>query len=130
MTKMLEFLTEKDNFDRVLSGITPESAQLVTGIANSARAIQIAMIAQDRIEPTIVFTPNVHQANLLQNDLREFYPEEKLFVYNVNDMVHAQLSVASPEEQAERIETLEFLLSGENGVIIIPIAGALSLIHI
>ena len=124
MTKMLEFLTEKDNFDRVLSGITPESAQLVTGIANSARAIQIAMIAQDRIEPTIVFTPNVHQANLLQNDLREFYPEEKLFVYNVNDMVHAQLSVASPEEQAERIETLEFLLSGENGVIIIPIAGA------
>lgn len=124
MTKMLEFLNKKDNFDRVLSGITPDSAQLVTGIANSARAIQIATIAKDRIEPTIVFTPNLHQANLLQNDLREFYPEERLFVYNVNDMIHAQLSVASPEEQAERIETLEFLLSGENGVIIIPVAGA------
>lgn len=124
MTKILEFLTKKDNFNRVLSGITPDSAQLVTGIANSARAMQIAMVAQDRIEPTIVFTPNVHQANVLQNDLREFFPEEKLFVYNVNDMVHAQLSVASPEEQAERIETLEFLLSGEHGIIIIPVAGA------
>lgn len=124
MTKMLEFLNKKDNFNRVLSGITPDSAQLVTGIANSARAIQIATIAKDRIEPTIVFTTNLHQANLLQNDLREFYPEEKLFVYNVNDMIHAQLSVASPEEQAERIDTLEFLISGENGIIIIPVAGA------
>ena len=124
MTKMLQFLSEKYNFERVLSGITPDSAQLVTGITHSARAMQIAMIAKDRVEPIIVFTPNVHQANLMQNDLREFIDEDKLFVYNVNDMVHAQLSVASPEEQAERIEALEFLLSGDGGIIIIPIAGA------
>src|SRR5699024_11404175 len=49
---------------------------------------------------------------------------EKLFIYNVNDMIVAQQSIASPEEQAERVEALEFLLSNKTGIVLIPIAGA------
>lgn len=124
MSELMRFLTKKYNFQNILRGIEPNSAQLVTGIADSARAIQIAMIAAKKNVPTIVFSPNLHQANQLHNDLREFYPDESIYIYNVNDMIHAQLSIASPEEQAERIETLEFLLSEKPGIIIIPIAGA------
>lgn len=120
---MLDLLLRRRSFNQVIENITPESAQLVTGIAGSARAALIAGIATEKASPTIIFTANLHQSNQLYNDLRVFFDEEKLFIYNVNDMLHAQMSVASPEEQAERIETLEFLLSGEAGIILIPMAG-------
>src|SRR5690625_7808855 len=93
-------------------------------MAEPALASLIAGIAERKKKPTIIFTANLHQANLLYNDLRVFYDEAKMNVYNVNDMIHVQQSIASPEEQAERIETLEFLLSNEPGIIIIPVAGA------
>ena len=121
---MLDLLFQKSNFQSILKDITPDSTQLVTGIAGSARASLMAGIAKDKNQPTIIFTSNLHQANQLYADVRVFYPEENIYVYNVNDMIHAQQSVASPEEQAERIETLEFLLSKQPGIIIIPVAGA------
>src|SRR5690625_101594 len=124
MTQMLDLFFQKSNFQNVLNEITPTSTQLVTGIAGSARASLIAGIAERKKKPMIIFTANLHQANLLYNDLRVFYDEAKMNVYNVNDMIHVQQSIASPEEQAERIETLEFLLSNEPGIIIIPVAGA------
>lgn len=124
MSQMLDLLFKKSNFQYVLKDIAPGSTQLVTGIAGSARASLIAGVAENKKQQTVIFTSNLHQANQLRMDLRIFYPEDKIFVYNVNDMIHAQQSVASPEEQAERIEALEFLLSKEAGIIIIPIAGA------
>lgn len=124
MRQVLDLLFKETNFQQVLNGIQADSAQLVTGISGSARASLLAGIAIDKNRPTIIFTSNLHQANQLHADLNVFYPEDKIFVYNVNDMIHAQQSTASPEEQAERIETLEFLLSKEPGIIIIPVAGA------
>src|SRR5699024_3095649 len=123
MTQMLDLLFDHSNFQSVLNDITADSAQLVTGISGSARASLIAGVAKKQSK-TVIFTANLHQANQLRADLRVFYSEEKLFIYNVNDMIVAQQSVASPEEQAERVEALEFLLSKEKGIIIIPIAGA------
>lgn len=124
MRQMLDVLFQEANFKQVLSGLRTDTTQLVTGIAGSARSSLLAGIAIDKERPTIIFTSNLHQANQLHADLRVYYSEEKIFVYNVNDMIHAQQSVASPEEQAERIETLEFLLSKKPGIIIIPVAGA------
>ena len=123
MTQMLDLLFDHPNFQSVLKNMTTDSSQLVTGISGSARASLIAGVAEKQAK-TVIFTANLHQANQLRADLRVFYPEEKLFIYNVNDMIVAQQSIASPEEQAERIEALEFLLSNKTGIIIIPIAGA------
>ncbi len=124
MSGMLDYLKNQKTFKQIIGEVAEDSAQLVTGIAESARAALIAGVADEKDRPTIVFTSNLHQANLLFNDLQEFYPKESIYVYNVNDMIHTQLSVASPEEQAERIETLEFLLSEQPGIILIPVAGA------
>lgn len=124
MTKLLDLLLEKNNFSKVMNEIGENSAQLVTGIADSARAVLMAAIWEEKEKPLVVFTNNLHQANQLYGDLSIFVEEDQLFIYNVNDMIHTQLSVASPEEEAERIQTLEFLLSDEKGIVIIPLAGA------
>lgn len=124
MSQLLDLLLKKDNFDEIIHDIKKESAQLVTGIADSARAVLMAAIFEEKKRPLVIFTTNLRKANALYDDLSSFIDMEKLFIYNVNDMIHTQLSIASPEEKAERIEALNFLVSGENGVIIIPLAGA------
>ncbi|MDN6195397.1 MAG: transcription-repair coupling factor, partial [Atopostipes suicloacalis] len=123
MSKLLDLLLKKDSFKKVLNNLTNESAQLITGIADSARAVLMAAIWEEKKNPLVIFTSNLHKANQLYDDLSIFVKEEQLFIYNVNDLIHTQLSIASPEEQAERIEALEFLLSGDLGIILIPIAG-------
>ncbi|MDN6161484.1 MAG: transcription-repair coupling factor, partial [Atopostipes sp.] len=124
MSELLDLLLNKENFKKVINNIQNDSAQLVTGIADSARAVLMAAIGEEKKRPLVIFTTNLYKANQLYDDLSVFINEKKLFIYNVNDMIHTQLSVSSPEEQAERIETLEFLLSGTAGIVIIPVAGA------
>lgn len=124
MSQLLDLFLKKDNFQKVIQKISSESTQLVTGIADSGRAVLMAAIWEEVNHPVVVFTTNLHQANRLYDDLSVFVDEDKVFIYNVNDMIHTQLSVASPEEQAERIEAIEFLLSGEAGIVIIPVAGS------
>lgn len=123
MSQLLDLFKKKDNFTKVIKDIHSTSSQLVTGIADSGRAVLIAAIWEEKQQPLVIFTTNLHKANQLYDDLNVFIDEDRLFIYNVNDMIHTQVSVASPEEQAERIEAIEFLLSKEPGVIIIPIAG-------
>lgn len=128
MSKLLDLFLKQDNFKQVLANLTDHSAQLVTGIADSARAVLMAAVYKEKKKPLAIFTTNLHKANQLYDDLSVFINEESLFIYNVNDLIHTQLSIASPEEQAERIEAIEFLLSNNPGVIIIPIAGTRRLI--
>jgi transcription-repair coupling factor (superfamily II helicase) len=124
MKELTQYFSNKSNYKKIIRDISPQSVQLVTGISESARASLMAVIAENQNKPVIIFAANLHQANLLYSDLSVFYNENHIYVYNANDMIHTQLSAASPEELAERIETLEFLLSEKPGIIIIPIAGA------
>lgn len=124
MSQLLDLFLKKEHVNKVINEIQSKSTQLVTGIADSGRAVLTAAIWEEKEQPLVVFTTNLHKANQLYDDLNVFIDEEKIFIYNVNDMIHTQLSVASPEEQAERIEALDFLLTGEAGIVIIPIAGA------
>lgn len=124
MSQLLDLFKKKDTIHKVIQDIQSTSTQLVTGIADSGRAVLLAAIWEEKEQPLVVFTTNLHKANQLYDDLNVFIDEDQLFIYNVNDMIHTQLSVASPEEQAERIEAIEFLLSKKPGIIIIPIAGA------
>ena len=69
MSGMLNYFKSKKSFKQIINEVADDSAQLVTGIAESARAALIATIADEKDCPTIMFTSNLHQANLLFNDL-------------------------------------------------------------
>lgn len=128
MSQLLNLFLEQKNIQNIIGSVGKNTIQAISGLADSARAALIAAIAYKQNKQTVVFTANLHEANELYNDLRVYYKEENIFVYNVNDMLMTQLSIASPEEQAERIETLEFLMSEEPGIILLPIAGARKLL--
>ncbi len=108
----------------VIAGIKENlREQLVSGLTGSSRALFIAAIEEQTNKSIVVVTHNLLQAQKLYEDLAHLIDEDKLFLYPANELLASELGIASPELRAQRIETLNYMASGRQGVFVVPMAG-------
>lgn len=124
MKGFIPYFTENDDFESILVGLNEGlKEQLVSGISNSARSLFIASLYEERKAPVLLVTHNLYHAQKVYDDLSSFLPESELYLYPVNDVLAAEIGIASPELKAQRIEALNHWATKSNGIIITPIAG-------
>jgi transcription-repair coupling factor (superfamily II helicase) len=124
MKGFIPYFTENDDFESILVGLNEGlEEQLVSGISNSARSLFIASLYEERKAPVLLVTHNLYHAQKVYDDLSSFLPENELYLYPVNDVLAAEIGIASPELKAQRIEALNHWATKSNGIIITPIAG-------
>lgn len=128
LSRITKFLAEKPAIQTIFSAVGKQQTQLVTGIAGSARTLFVASLLEEKQKPIVVVTQNTYHANQLLSDLTGLVPDDQLFVFESNDMIHAEMSIASPEARAERVQALDFLLTNKPGVIIVPLSGVRKLL--
>ena len=124
MQGLQRLILQQSEIESVISGVEeniPE--QLIAGLSGSARAAFIAAAAEKTGKSIIVISHNLLQAQKLHEDLSQFIDEEELFLYPANELIAAELGIASPELRAQRIETLNYMASGRRGVFVVPMAG-------
>lgn len=97
--------------------------QLVAGLSGSARAMFIAAMYVETKQPQLVVTHNLYQAQKLYDDLVEIIGENEVFLYPVNELIAAEIAIASPELKGQRIEALNHWCTQKSGILIAPIAG-------
>ncbi|MBP3953481.1 transcription-repair coupling factor [Bacillus suaedae] len=97
--------------------------QLVSGLTGSARTLFISSLYLDVRKPTLVITHNLYQAQKLYEDLVGFLDDEQVLLYPVNELISAEIAIASPEMKAQRIDILNKLTHSFKGIIIAPLAG-------
>ena len=97
--------------------------QLVAGLSGSARAMFIAAMYVETKQPQLVVTHNLYQAQKLYDDLVEIIGENEVFLYPVNELIAAEIAIASPELKGQRIEALNHWCTHKSGILIAPIAG-------
>ncbi|GAE31750.1 transcription-repair coupling factor [Halalkalibacter hemicellulosilyticus] len=97
--------------------------QLITGLTGSSRALFASSLFLETSQPLLIVTHNLYQAQKLYEDFIEFLHEDQVLLYPVNELISAEIAVASPEMKAQRIEVLNKLVQSFNGVVIVPIAG-------
>lgn len=97
--------------------------QLVAGLSGSARAMFIAAMYIETKQPQLVVTHNLYQAQKLYDDLVEIIGENEVFLYPVNELIAAEIAIASPELKGQRIEALNHWCTQKSGILIAPIAG-------
>ncbi|MBS4201488.1 transcription-repair coupling factor [Bacillus sp. FJAT-49732] len=123
MQGIKNLIIQQNEIQSILSGIEENlREQLIAGLSGSARAAFIAAAAEKTGKSIIVITHNLLQAQKLYEDLTQFIDEDELFLYPANELIAAELSIASPELRAQRIETLNYMVSGGRGVFVVPIA--------
>lgn len=128
MGNIIKLLAGTPNVGALLENIGKQQTQLVTGLSGSARTIVINAIFEKKKKQTIIVTHNLYHAHQLMEDLAGFVNEEQLHLFPVEEVLHAEMSIASPEARAERVAALDFLLSEKPGIVIVPLGGVRKLL--
>lgn len=123
VTSLIDLIKQQKNIQQLISKLGKGQAHLLTGIAGSARALLSYALFEEKQEQIIWLTQNSFHASKLANELSNLVPEDQLHVFETNDVIHAEMAFASPESQAERVSTMNFLLSDKPGIVIVPLAG-------
>jgi transcription-repair coupling factor (superfamily II helicase) len=117
------FLKQED-IRAVISGVEEGlKEQLIAGLSGSSRTVFTASIYEQMKRPILLVTHNLLQAQKLYDDLVNLVSEEEVFLFPANELIAAEMSIASPELRAQRIETLNYWSKENKGILIVPVAG-------
>jgi len=124
MKGIISNFSKIDDVQSVITGINEGlKEQLVSGLSGSSRSVFLASIYEQTRKMIVVVTHNLLQAQKLYEDLIQLVSEEQVFIYPANELIAAEMSIASPELKSQRIETLNYLCRHKSGIIIVPVAG-------
>ncbi|WP_226671275.1 transcription-repair coupling factor [Metabacillus litoralis] len=123
MNSLQKYFYENDDFKTIVSGIEEGlKEQLVAGLSGSARTVFTAALYHDLKKSLLIVTHNLYQAQKVYEDLLNLLKED-VYLYPVNDLIAAEVAVASPELKAQRIDVLNKLAQGKPSIVIAPVAG-------
>ena len=106
-----KFFNQQEDIQSVIAGIEEGlREQLVTGLSGSARSLFLASVYGKTKKPILIVTHNLLQAQKMFDDLVQIIGDEDVFLYPANELIGAEISVASPELKAQRIEVLNNLV--------------------
>lgn len=124
MLGIIKSFSKQKDMDSIFLGLKDGlKEQLITGLSGSSRAIMIASTYLVEKKPVMVVTYNLLQAQKLQEDLIQLVPENEVTLYAGNELIAVELSIASPELKAARIDVLNYWTNHSNGILIVPISG-------
>ncbi|MGY3717092.1 transcription-repair coupling factor [Sutcliffiella cohnii] len=123
-SSFIPYFKENDDFQSVIVGVEEGlREQLVAGLSGSARTLFITSMYEQLQKPIVVLTHNLYHAQKLYDDFTNLFSEEELYLFPANDVLAAEVAIASPELKAQRLEVLNFLAKQKKGIIIAPLAG-------
>ncbi|KAB7704306.1 transcription-repair coupling factor [Bacillus aerolatus] len=124
MNSLQQILLQNNEIQSIFDGLSGGlKEQLAAGLSGSSRALLIAAAYEKTNKPTVVVTYNLLQAQKLYDDLLQFLDEQEVYLYAANELIAAEISVASPELRAQRIEVLNHMVHQAKGIYIVPISG-------
>lgn len=124
VVSLLQIFQKNKELKTIFKGIKANTKeQLVTGLVGSARALMMAASYKETKRSQVIVTHNLFQAQKIHEDLTTILPDEEVLLYPANELIAAEIGVASPELKAQRIEVLNGLSSGKKCIVIVPIAG-------
>ncbi|WP_066321861.1 transcription-repair coupling factor [Bacillus sp. FJAT-29814] len=124
MNGLKSLFLQQEDVQSVLAGINENlREQLISGLSGSSRTVFTAAIYEKLNRPIMLVTHNLLQAQKLYDDLSNLVNETEVFLFPANELIAAELSVASPELKAQRIDALNYWSQHNKGIMIVPIAG-------
>ena len=93
---------------------------LFLGLQGLAKAYVAQLAYKQAVDQKyLIVTHNLLEAERYLDDLANFIPEDRLYLFNTAESVAADLAIASPEALADRLKVMKFLRESEEGGIVI-----------
>lgn len=109
--------------ERILKSKDQAYPHLVTGLDGSARAIYLAELYHASPGQMVVVESNPAHLNQFYEDLCVLLPEAKVLLFPAEESLAIESSTASYEGNAQRVEVLQALTTGEEVIVVTSVAG-------
>lgn len=124
MEGLKALISRQEDIQSVVAGMDEGlKEQLIAGLSGSARTVFLAAAFEKAKKPMLVVTHNLLQAQKIYDDITNLIGDSEVFLYPANELIAAEISIASPELKAQRIEALNHFVQNKSGVVIVPVAG-------
>ncbi|SES24411.1 transcription-repair coupling factor [Salisediminibacterium halotolerans] len=124
MQGLIQTVMQTEDVNQLAGGIESGlSEQMVAGVSGSARSLIMAALYKRSGRSQLIVTHNLFQAQKLYDDLVSLLGDANVWLYPANELISAEIAVASPEMRGQRLEVLNHWAAGKEGIVIAPVAG-------
>jgi transcription-repair coupling factor (superfamily II helicase) len=118
------YFTENQDIRSIIDGVEAGlKEQLVAGLSGSARSVFLSSLYKETGKSLLIVTHNLFQAQKIYDDLVQLVGIDEVFLYPVNELIAAELAIASPELKGQRLEVMNHWSQNKKGIVVAPIAG-------
>lgn len=103
-------------------GFEKDSRQLILGLSASSKALAIASLLRRKKTTIVVVVASMVEAERLESDLIALVGPEKVHPFLAEDVAAVELAFASKEKGYTRAQSLQFLQSNQEGILITNLA--------
>ncbi|WP_282938186.1 transcription-repair coupling factor [Paenibacillus sp. RC67] len=124
MQALIQAFSADPDLQSIISGVqSGMREQLISGLSGSSRQVMLTALYEELQQPLFIVTHNMFSAQKIFEDLVECLPSDKVLLFPAQELLAAEMAVASPEMLAQRIDALTRLSAGFRGVVVVPYAG-------
>ncbi len=124
----LDIWLGEDNFKNILAKLSNRSGYrtMVTGLDDSARIYFMAALTHQCKRPALVVVPDAERMEKLYTGLAGFFPDQIRLLPPRENLMNREVFSRSEEYQQMRLQFLEWLYRGEEGIYLTTISSLLS----
>ena len=123
MQLLHQTISKLKGFKEWFDTLSLHESQLVLGLSGSVKHLAESCAFEKLDKQLVIVTPTLLQATQTYEELSEWYDDEVVHLFPVEESLAADFSVVSPDVVSQRIRTLDFLSRGEKGIVIVPLSG-------
>ncbi|RMC38512.1 transcription-repair coupling factor [Lactobacillus sp. ESL0236] len=115
LTNLIEKDQELTNF---IAKTVNVKNSLITGANAGAFSVLLCQLVSELDRPIILIEENENKVQKLYGELKQLMPDGRVQLFPLNATIATQAAVSSPDELSSRIQALNFLLTGEQGIVL------------
>lgn len=116
--QLINFLEKDSNLTEFVEKVQKVKNSLLTGAGSGAFCAFIKYLTEEISAPLLLIEENEHKMQTRFEQLQGVLDDDKLQIFSLDATIATQSAVSSPDELSSRIQSLDFLLSGSNGVVL------------
>ncbi|RHW54087.1 transcription-repair coupling factor [Lactobacillus bombicola] len=115
LTNLIEKDQELTNF---IAKTVNVKNSLITGANAGAFSVLLCQLVSQLDRPIILIEENENKVQKLYGELKQLMPDGRVQLFPLDATIATQTAVSSPDELSSRIQALNFLLTGEQGIVL------------
>lgn len=116
--RLTELIKEDKELTDFINKIAKVKNSLITGANAGAFGLLLCQIVTSLNRPLLLIEENENKAQKRYSELNAVMPDGSVQIFPVDATIATQTAVSSPDELSSRIQALNFLLTGQMGIVV------------